>query len=105
MLSAKGCIVVSDVIPPDYSSRLDFVDLLRFCARRRILGRAIWQLLGELWRYWQVRNACSLTRLSNEDLSRLGKNAGLAVNFSPANLTHFTKRSTAIFTPVLESSV
>jgi cyclopropane fatty-acyl-phospholipid synthase-like methyltransferase len=98
MLGPKGRVVVSDLIPPTYPSSSDIVDLLRFSARRRILARAIWQLFGDLWRYWRVRRVCSLTRIGREDLSRLGQTAGFVVSFLPMNLTHFTKRCTAVFT-------
>lgn len=98
MLAPKGRVVVSDLIPPTYPASSDIVDLLRFSARRRVLARAIWQLFGDLWRYWRVRTACPLTRIGREELSRLGQTAGFVVSFLPRNLTHFTKRSTAVFT-------
>jgi hypothetical protein len=98
MLSPEGRVVVSDLIPPSYRSSLDLVDLLRFSARRKVLTRAMWQLLGDLWRYWRVRTACPLTRIGREDLSCLGHAAGFEVSFLPLNLTHFRKRSTAVLT-------
>ena len=97
MLAPTGRIVVSDLIPADYPAVWDFVDLLRFSARRGFLVRAIWQALGEIWRYLSVRQARPLTRIGREELRQLGKAAGLAVSCLPSNLAFFTKRFTAVF--------
>jgi len=59
--------------------------------------RAIWQALGEIWRYLSVRQARPLTRIGREELRQLGKAAGLAVSCLPSNLAFFTKRFTAVF--------
>jgi SAM-dependent methyltransferase len=98
MLAPGGRIVVSDLIPPDYLALWDIVDLLRFSARRGFLVRAIWQAFSEIWRYWGVRKVRPLSRVGREDLSQRGKDAGLLVSYLPANLTHFKKRLTAVFT-------
>jgi SAM-dependent methyltransferase len=100
MLVPGGRIVVSDLISPAYPCSLDVVDVLRFSARTGVLVRALWQLVGEFWRYWRVRRACSLTRIEPKDLIRLGQTGGFTVSFLPTNLTHFTNRSTAVFTRV-----
>jgi SAM-dependent methyltransferase len=98
MLSPGGRIVVSDLIPPDYRSVSDIVDLLRFSASRGFLARAIWQAFTELLRYLRVRRRCPLYRIGREELIQRAKTAGLTVSCLPRNLTHFTKRVTAIFT-------
>ena len=98
MLAPGGRIVVSDLIPPDYGALWDIVDLLRLSARRGFLVRAIWQAVSEIWRYWGVRRVRPLSRLGREELSPRGKDAGLTVSYLPANLTHFKKRLTAVFT-------
>jgi SAM-dependent methyltransferase len=98
MLAPRGRIVVSDLIPPDYPAFRDIIDLLRFSARRGFLVRAVWQAFSELWRYWGVRRVRPLSRIGREELSQRGKDAGLTVSYLSANLTHFKKRLTAIFT-------
>jgi hypothetical protein len=97
-LAPLGQIVVSDVIPPEGGSWVEFVDLLRFGARRRFLLRAVRQAMGELGQYRRTRKTCPLTRLSPDELRRRGKAANLAVTVLPRNLTHFPRRITAVFT-------
>jgi SAM-dependent methyltransferase len=98
MLGPAGRIVISDLIPPDYPALRDFVDLLKLSARRGFLLRAMWQAFSEIWRYWGVRRVRPLSRVGREDLSEEAKRAGLTVRYLPANLTHFKKRVTAVFT-------
>jgi SAM-dependent methyltransferase len=98
MLAPGGRIVVSDLIPPDYPALRDIADLLEFSARRGFLGRAVWQALREIGRYWRVRQFRPLSRIGREELSRRGSDAGLAVSYLPVNLTHFRTRLTAMFT-------
>jgi len=98
MLAPGGRIVVSDLIPTDYPALWDIVDLLRLSARRGFLVRAMWQAFSEIWRYWGVRRVRPLSRVRREDLSQRGKDASLTVSYLPANLTHFKKRLTAVFT-------
>jgi SAM-dependent methyltransferase len=97
MLATSGRIVVSDLIPPNYPTIRDIVDLLRFSGRRGFLVRAVWQAFSEIWRYWGVRRARPLFRVGPEDLSQRGRDAGLTVSCLPTNLTHFKKRLTAVF--------
>src|SRR5262245_13647996 len=97
MLAPGGRIVVSDLIPLDYPTIWDIVDLLRFSARRGFLLRAIWQAFSEIWRYWGVRRVRPLSRIGREELSQRGRAAGLSVNCLPKNLTFFTRRVTAVF--------
>jgi SAM-dependent methyltransferase len=98
MLTAGGRIVVSDLIPPDYNSMSDLVDLLKFSIRRNVLGSALLQAVRDLGRYWRMRRSCPLARTSVEELSEMSKTAYLSVNCLPSNLTQFSKRLTAIFT-------
>jgi SAM-dependent methyltransferase len=98
MLAAGGCIVVSDLIPPDHNSMSDFVDLLKFSIRRRVLGSALLQAVRDLGRYLMMRRSCPLARIGVEELSETGNTADLSVSYLPGNLTHFRRRLTAVFT-------
>jgi SAM-dependent methyltransferase len=97
MLAPGGRIVVSDLIPPNYPALRDVPDLLSFSARRGFLVCAVWQALREIGRYWKVRRFRPLSRIGLEELSKLGKDAGLAASYLPVNLTHFRTRLTAVF--------
>jgi len=98
MLAAGGRIVVSDLIPPDYNSVSDFVDLLKFSIRRNVVGSALLQAIRDLGRYWMMRRSCPLARTSVEDLSDISKTAELSLSCLPSNLTLFRRRLTAVFT-------
>jgi cyclopropane fatty-acyl-phospholipid synthase-like methyltransferase len=98
MLAARGYIVVSDLIPPNYNSAFDIVDLLKFSIRRHVFGSALFQAIRDLGRYWRMRRGCPLTRISVEDLSALGKHASLSVSCLVSNLTYFRGRLTAVLT-------
>jgi SAM-dependent methyltransferase len=98
MLAPGGSIVISDLIPLDYVAICDIVDLLRLSKRRGFLLRAISQAAGEIWRYWSVRRSRPLYRIGREELCERAKATGLAISFLSTNLTHFTKRFTAVFT-------
>jgi cyclopropane fatty-acyl-phospholipid synthase-like methyltransferase len=98
MLAAGGRIVVSDLIPPDYNSMSDLVDLLKFSIRRNVFCSALLQGMRDLGHYWMMRRSCPLTRIGVKDLSEAGKAANLSLSCLPANLTQFSKRLTAIFT-------
>lgn len=98
MLAPGGRIVVSDLIPPDYRPVSDIAHLLKFSARRGFFLRAIWQGLREVMPYWRRRRARPLSRIGRAELWQRGATAGLAVHFLPNNLTHLTRRITAIFT-------
>jgi protein-L-isoaspartate O-methyltransferase len=97
MLARGGHIVVSDVIPPDHNIRSDVGDLLRFSRRRKILLKSMAEFSTVIWRYCPTGRDCPLLRLGENDLRELGRAAKLNVSFLP-NLTHFTKRITAVFT-------
>lgn len=98
MLAADGSIVVSDLIPRNYNSMSDFVDLLKFSIRRKVLGSAFSQAARDFGRYWMMRRSCPLARTSVEDLSDISKAADLSLSCLPKNLTHFRRRLTAVFT-------
>jgi SAM-dependent methyltransferase len=98
MLAAGGRIVVSDLIPPDYNSVSDFVDLLKFSIRRNVVGSALLQAIRDLGRYWRIRRGCPLTRVSVEDLTALSKHAGLSVSCLASNITFFTGRLASVLT-------
>ena len=97
MLARHGWIVVSDLIPPNYQSAWDIVDLLKFSAAHGLLMRSIWQAMGDVKRHWRISRAYPLCRIGREELDRWGKAAGLAVSYLPSNLTHLTRRITAVF--------
>ena len=97
MLARRGWIVVSDLIPPNYRSVWDIVDLLKFSAAHGLLMRSIWQAMGDVKRHWRISRANPLCRIGREELDRWGKSAGLAVGYLPSNLTHLTRRVTAVF--------
>lgn len=96
MLAAGGRIVVSDLIPPEYQSMSDLVDLLKFSIRRDVLGSALLQAMRDMGRYWMMRRSCPLARTCMEDLGELSKAADLSVSCLPRNLTHFRGRLSAV---------
>ena len=98
MLAAGGRIVVSDLIPHDYNSVADVVDLLKFSIRRNVLGSALLQVFRDLGSYWMTRHNFPLARIGLEELRQRGNAAGLVVSWLPRNLTYFGGRLTAIFT-------
>jgi cyclopropane fatty-acyl-phospholipid synthase-like methyltransferase len=96
LLTPAGCIVLSDLIPPERGGLTDIADLLRFSARRGFLLRALWQAVGELGKYRRMRQAAPLLRVGRADLEALAGEAGLTVTFLPRNLTHFPGRLAAV---------
>jgi SAM-dependent methyltransferase len=98
MLATGGRIVVSDLIPPDYNSVSDLVDLLKFSIRRNVLGSALLQAIRDLGRYWMMRRSYPLARIGVEELSEISKAADLSLSCLPSNLTQFRRRLTAVFT-------
>jgi len=98
MLVPRGRIVISDLIPPDYPAVSDFTAVLVFSAQRRFLLRAIWEGFAELIRYWKVRHAYPLLRVTRDDLQRWATAVGLVVQFLPHNLTCSPRRTAAILT-------
>ena len=104
LLAPSGRVVVSDVIPPAGGSSLEFLDLLKFSARRGFLLRALWQAVRELGDYRKTRRANPLACLSREDLTTSGRRVHLNVAFIPRNLTHFPNRITAVFSHAAHGS-
>jgi SAM-dependent methyltransferase len=100
MLAPGGRIVISDIIPPDSSGFGEILAIVKLSARRGFLFEALWQAVGELSSYWRKRRECPLTRYGPDDLARIAAGAGLTVERHPTNLTHFSRRLTAIFTHV-----
>lgn len=105
MLSSNGRIVLSDLIPSDPPSLFfELYETLAFSARCGMLSHVISPpQIEALKRYWKTRNeAGPLLRIGEDTLRRLAGVAGLAVQILPANLTHFSKRMTAVlFVPPL----
>jgi cyclopropane fatty-acyl-phospholipid synthase-like methyltransferase len=101
MLAPGGLVVLSDLIPPGRPAMADVIDLVKFVARRRFLIRAVWQALGDVVRYSGRRRASPLTRLGEQDVTRLAAESGLSVTILEYNLTHFRGRVTAVCSPRL----
>jgi SAM-dependent methyltransferase len=98
LVAPGGRIVISDLIPRNHHAISDVMDMLRFSARRGILGDAILWAFRKLGRYRRVRRVSSFGGIGLEELSQRGKAEGLTVNCLPANLTHFKRRLTVLFT-------
>ena len=96
MLSPKGRVVLSDLIPPGHSSLSDLLCLIRLGRRHGSVLMATNDALGGLSNYWRTRHALPLTSVSKTDLVRQARGAGLDVSFLPGNLTHFSKRWAAV---------
>lgn len=96
MLTPKGRLVLSDLIPPGHSSLSDFLCLIRLGHRHGSVLTATNDALGGFSNYWRTRHALPLTSVSKEDLSRQARDAGLDVTFLAGNLTHFSKRWAAV---------
>ena len=97
MLAPGGRIIISDLIPPGVRPLAELAAMLVFSTRHRFLLRALREGLGELSRYSRTRAARPLLRLSHEDVLRLATAAGLTAEFLPENLTHRSRRITAVF--------
>ncbi len=99
MLAPGGKLVLSDLIPSGHSGVSDVADLLRLGARHGSPLRAAAEALGGLRHYWQTSRAVPLVRVGPEDLERAAAGADLATTALPHNLTHFSKRWTAVLLP------
>jgi hypothetical protein len=99
MLAPDGRLVLSDLIPPSHHGFSDVADLLRLGARRGFPLRAAGEALGGLRHYWRTSRAIPLVRVGLEDLERAAGGAGLETKVLPHNLTHFSKRWTAVLLP------
>ncbi|MDP9331612.1 MAG: class I SAM-dependent methyltransferase [Actinomycetota bacterium] len=99
MLAPGGKLVLSDLIPSGHSGVSDVADLLRLGARHGSPLRAAAEALGGLRRYWRTSRAVPLVRVGPEDLERAAAGADLETTALPHNLTHFSKRWTAVLLP------
>lgn len=99
MLAPGGKIVLSDLIPPDHSGWRDLVDLVRLGARYGSPLLAVRDAVGDLNRYRRTSRAAPLVRVDHDELRRRAAEAGLEVTALPGNLTHFSKRWTAVLRP------
>lgn len=98
MLQPGGSIIISDIIPPRYSSLRDYLDILRFSARRGFLWSAIVDGIRDIPEYWRMRHSRPLTRYSLSELQHYAQIAELEASPLPRNLTHFRRRMTITFT-------
>ena len=96
MLAPGGKVVLSDLISSDHSAWRDMVDLVRLGARYGSPLRAVTDALGDLNRYWRISRAVPLVRVDHDELRCRAAEAGLQVTVLPCNLTHFSKRWTAV---------
>jgi SAM-dependent methyltransferase len=96
LLAPDGQIVLSDLIPPEHGTLSDIVDLIRFGAHHGSPFRAARQALGDVGEYRRTSRAVPLVRVGAQDLIRHASHAGLETTVLPRNLTHFTKRWTAV---------
>lgn len=91
LLAPDGCIVLSDVMPPDHAARRELLAMLR-----RQPGLIVRSLRARL-RYALALRSLPQLRLGRDDLNRLAVAHGLGVEILPANLTHFPDRLAAVF--------
>lgn len=96
LLAPDGQIVLSDLISPDHGPFSDVVDLFLFGVHHGSPFRAAKQALGDVGEYRRTSRAVPLVRVAAQDLIRHASNAGLETLVLPRNLTHFTKRWSAV---------
>jgi SAM-dependent methyltransferase len=96
LLAPGGAIVLSDLIPADHGALSDIVDLFRFGARHGSPFSVAREALGDVREYRRTSRAVPLVRVGRRDLTRHASDAGLETTVLPRNLTHFTKRWTAV---------
>jgi SAM-dependent methyltransferase len=96
MLSPGGSAVLSDLIEPTHGSLADVIDLLRFGVRHGSPLRAARDALGDVAEYRRTSKAIPLVRVDAQDLAERAADAGLQTTVLSRNLTHFTKRYTAV---------
>jgi SAM-dependent methyltransferase len=104
LLAPGGKLVLSDLIPPQHSGLVDIADLLWLGARHGSPLKATNEALGGLVNYWRTRRAVPLNRIGQEDLSQRASEAGLDMIALPRNLTHFSKRWTAVLSPRVQGA-
>jgi SAM-dependent methyltransferase len=99
MLAAGGRLVLSDLIPRGHRGWWDLADLLRLGARHGLPLRAARDALGGIGGYWRTRRAAPLEQIDADDLAQRAAGCGLAMSALPRNLTHFTRRWSAVLRP------
>ena len=92
LLRPGGTIIASDIIPSQYSLARE---LLTTALRRPMFFLS--RLSGTLTRYLSARRSLSLLRISRQDLEEIAAGNSLEVSFLETNLSHFPRRTTAIF--------
>jgi SAM-dependent methyltransferase len=98
LLRPGGCVVLSDLIPPDHPFRKDALSLLWFSLRRGYLMRAFVRTRAVANQYTDQKTKASLYTPSAKRLTELASAAGLVVRWLNDNLSHFRHRRTAILT-------
>jgi cyclopropane fatty-acyl-phospholipid synthase-like methyltransferase len=98
MLPPGGQVVASDLIPARSNLLSDPVDLIRLAARHQSPLRVAAHALGGLVSYWSVARAVPLSRVSVDDFTGRGAEAGFDTVVLPSNLTHFRRRWAAVLT-------
>ena len=96
LLTPGGKLVLSDLMAPEHHGFADIADLLRLGIRHGSPLSATSKALGGVLQYWRMRQAVPLTRIGHEDLGRRATQAGLNLVVLPRNLTHFSRRWTAV---------
>jgi trans-aconitate methyltransferase len=99
ILTPRGKVLLSDLIPPDHPTRTDAWALAKFSLKHRYFWNAVRKTLAERKRYDRVAAATPLFRIGRKELTRLGASAGYRVAYLPENLTHFPGREAALLTP------
>ena len=95
LVSARATIVVSDVIPPQYSPARDAVDSLAVALRHGLL----WPMLTHLRKAARMPAGHGRLRLAPETMTRLALSAGFACELLDRNLTPSKRRFTCRLRP------
>lgn len=99
-LSARGRMIIADILPPDLGTATDVVELLRFAAGKGFLLAALVGLVrSALSDYARTRARIGLTRYSNQDFDRMAASAGLSVERLPRNIGHNPHRMAFVARP------
>jgi SAM-dependent methyltransferase len=100
LLSEKGTLVVSDVIPPHIPAATDAVALLRFAAANGFFIAAVAGLVRTLCSdYWRLRTNYGLTRYGEAALTDKLAAAGFSAQRAPDNIGHNQARMMFIARP------
>lgn len=99
MLAPGGRILVSDVLPPGVAAASEILELLRFAARERVLAPTLVEQARLAPSYLGLRRAGGVHCRTAADLRRSAESAGLRTEFLPLNLTHRSRRLSALLHP------